>query len=108
MHVPSFIQTVVDTARMCVFIYLFLINFYWSIIDLQCCVSFCCIAKWVGYTYTYIPSFLDSIPVEVTTEYWVEFPVLYSRSLLVIYFTYSSVDMYIPIPQFNPHLFSPI
>ena len=32
----------------------FKINFYWSIVDLQCCVSFCCIAKWISYTYTYI------------------------------------------------------
>ena len=26
----------------------------WSIIDLQCCVGFRCIAKWFSYTYTYI------------------------------------------------------
>ena len=44
-------------------------------------------------------SFLDSIPMEVITEYQAEFPVLYSRSLLVIYFIYSSVYMSLPVPQ---------
>ena len=32
--------------------------FYWRIVDLQRCVSFCCTAKWVSYTYKYIHSFL--------------------------------------------------
>ena len=50
------------------------------------------------YIYIY-PLFLDSFPI---TEYWVEFPVLYRRSLLVIYFIYSSVLMSIPIFQFIP------
>ena len=36
-------------------------NFYWSIVDLQCCVNFRCIAKWISYTYAYIHSFLDSL-----------------------------------------------
>ena len=28
--------------------------FNWSIVDLQCCVRFCCIAKWISHTYTHI------------------------------------------------------
>ena len=28
--------------------------FNWSIVDLQCCVNFYCIAKWFSYTYIYI------------------------------------------------------
>ena len=39
---------------------------------------------------------LDFFPVSVITKYWVEFPVLYSRSLLFIYFRYSSVHMSFP------------
>ena len=41
----------------------FLKNFYWSIVGLQCWVSFRCTAKWICYPYTYIHSFLDSFPV---------------------------------------------
>ena len=38
-----------------------------------------------------IYSFLDSFPLQVITRNWVEFPVLFSRSLLVISFIYSSI-----------------
>ena len=38
-------------------------------------------------------------------DYWVEFPVLSSRSLLVIYFTYSSLYVLILTSQFIPPLF---
>ena len=49
--------------------------FYWSRVDLKCCVSFCCTAKWYSYTKTYIHS-LDSFPTYIITGYWVEFFVL--------------------------------
>ena len=45
----------------------------------KCCVSFCCTAKWISRTYTYISSCLDFLPIWVSTEHWVEFPVLSTR-----------------------------
>ena len=41
--------------------------------------------------YTY--PFSDSIPMRAITELWVEFPVLYHRSLLIIYFMHSNVTL---------------
>ena len=32
----------------------FLWNFYWSTVNLQCCIHFCCIAKWLSYIHVYI------------------------------------------------------
>ena len=52
--------------------------FYWHIVALQYCVSFCCAAKWISHTCTYI-SFLNFLPMKLPAEHGVEFPVLYSR-----------------------------
>ena len=61
--------------------------FCWDIVYLQCCTSFKHMAQWFNYTYicVCVYFFLHSLPLYVLTEYHVEFPVLYSRSLLVIY-----------------------
>ena len=50
-------------ANLFLFLFFFLIILYWSTVDLQCCVSFRCIAKWFSYTYAYIHSFPDSFPI---------------------------------------------
>ena len=55
----------------------------------------------VIYLSIYITSFLDSFPIWAITECWVEFPVLYSRSLLVICFIHCSVFVSSPISQTN-------
>ena len=34
--------------------YLFKNLFYWSIVDLQCCVNFCCASQWFRYIYIHI------------------------------------------------------
>ena len=34
--------------------FVFFKNSCWSIVDLQCCVSFCRAAKWISYTYAYV------------------------------------------------------
>ena len=52
--------------------------------------------------FTYIPSLLDFLPIQVTTEHYIEFFVLYSRFLLVIYFLHNCVYMSIPIYQVIP------
>ena len=58
---------------------MFPLNFYWTIVNSKCCVSFCGTVQCISYTYPYIHSFLDSFPIWVITEYWIEFPVLYSQ-----------------------------
>ena len=43
--------------------YLFVFGFYWSIVELQHCISFYCIAQWISYMYTYSLSFGDFLPI---------------------------------------------
>ena len=56
--------------------YFILFSFYWSIADLQCCVTFCYAAKWISFVY--ISSLLKILFwYRSLQEYWVDFPVLY-------------------------------
>ena len=57
--------------------------------------SVMCVCVCVLYTNTFFFRFFSIVGI---TRYWVEFPVLYSRFLLFINFTYSSVYMLIPNP----------
>ena len=74
-------------------------NFYWSIVALQCRVSFYCTAKWISYAYPHIPSlgFLYHLGHHRALS---RVPCTIRRFSLVIYFTYSSVYMSILISQF--------
>ena len=45
-------------------------------------INFCCIAKWLSYTYIY--SFSCSFPFWFITRHWILVPVLYNRTLSFI------------------------
>ena len=75
----------------------FFFKFYWSVVDLQGCDNFCCTKKW--FTCTHIHSLSYSFPTYIIIEYWIEFSVLYSRSLLANHSIYLRVCMPKPDPQ---------
>ena len=66
---------------------------YWSVIDLQWCVNFCCTVKWFNHVYIHMieyiyrlniyiyNSFLCSFPQWLVTGYWVQSPVLCSGAV---------------------------
>ena len=65
---------------------------YW-----QYCDSFRRTAKESSHTYACIHSPSNALPIQAAKWHSAEFPVLYSRSLLVIHFKYS--HMYLSIPN---------
>ena len=50
-------------------IIIIIINLYWSIVDLQYWLTFCCTTKQISRAHIYIHSFLDSFPKLVIMEY---------------------------------------
>ena len=76
------------------------LNFYRSIVALQWCISFLLYSKANKlYVYIYPLYFWISFPFR-SPEYWVAFPVLYSRFSLVMYFIHSINSGYMSIPIF--------
>ena len=50
------VDLIFEPENSCLPVFFFFFNlFYWSIVDLQCCVNSCCTAKWFSYTYIYVP-----------------------------------------------------
>ena len=72
-------------------------------------INFCHHFRWtvkgLSHTYTCILSYPNSPPIQAATWHWAEFPLLYSRSLLVTHFKYSNVyttfpkSLTVPFPQ---------
>ena len=88
-HIHGSLWWNVEWAHFCGLFYSF--NFLLEFIAaLPCYISFCCTGKWIGYSHTHrSPLLLDFLPIQVATERGVDFPVLYSRISLVIYFMQS-------------------
>ena len=81
------------------FHFYFILEYNWLTVS-----CFRCPAKWFSYIYTHthihIRSFSDSFLILVITECWVEFPVLCSGSLLIIY-------MHVYVNPTIPNLYPP-
>ena len=86
-----------------------LINFYWSIVALQCCISFYWPAKWISFTYTYMPSIFGFLSHLGHLRALSGVPVLYNRFSFVVYFMHTINSVYVSTPTSQsilPPLFS--
>ena len=78
-------------------------NFNFHIVDLQCCINFCCTARWFSYTHTHICRFfLYSFPLWFITGCWIWLSVVYSGTLLFIHSTYKSLHLLTPTSRSIP------
>ena len=82
----------------------FFFKVFWSIAALQCCVNFCRTSKSLSFMYVqiYTHSFSCSFPLQCIMGYWIQFPVLYSRTLLLNHPLYICLNLMIPNSQSSP------
>ena len=76
-------------------------NFIEITFDLPCCVDFCCMAKWCCYMCIFFFLFFS---IMLITRYWIQFPVVYSWTLLFIHIIYNSLHLLILNSQYFPPL----
>ena len=76
----------------------FIFKFYWSTVDLQCCVNVCCTAKWFSDTWILF-HILFHYGLSQDIEYN---SLLYRRTLLFIYSLSNSLHLLIPNSQYPP------
>ena len=74
------------------FAFLSFFGFNWNTVDFPCCVHFCYPAKWLSYMHILS---LYSFPSWFIPGYWVELPVLYSRTLLILHSISNSLHLLI-------------
>ena len=79
----------------------FLNVFKWSIVNLQWCANFCCTAKWLIYTHTYI--FEYSFLLWLIPGDWIYFPALYGKTLLFMHSKHNSLKLLTPNSQSIPN-----
>ena len=71
---------------------------YWSIVDLKYHISYMCIALHYMCVAWWFCMFTDYTPLKAITGPWLWFPVLYSTSLLLLYFIHSILCLLLPYP----------
>ena len=80
--------------------FFFFLIFYCNTIDLQCCIHFRCMAKWVRYVYLSFPMFFSPIDC-IGNLHWIMSRYIYCIiCYTVVYFMYSTVYMSIPVSSF--------
>ena len=93
---------------------MFLKNFNIIIVALHCSGSFCCVAVTPLYIYTFFFSYY--LPSWSITSDWIEFPVLYSRTSVLIHSKWNSFHLLTsnspsmplpPSPPWQPQVCSP-